>query len=261
MQGPSNSSSLIGSLASRPYQRFIISSSSAERDQARKTVTLQPHLRPPQPFPLGVEAEQDLVRPLQARAKRTLPAWKRETSLLTPGLLSQSLAGGRLGLFPPRLSPFLTSLHSFLLCRSILSRTSSTPARLFPFRAVPLPRRLHLSLPSVRPLPLPSCMPPVNLSSRLPTPTESEYARALHDFVPVSGTNTCLSFEAGQVIRTLNKDASGWWDGELEGKRGWFPSNYVEVYAVGAGDDAEEPVSRAVSRFFWAVDTRESWVQ
>lgn len=55
----------------------------------------------------------------------------------------------------------------------------------------------------------------------------AQYALAMHDFEPSSAT--CLSFRAGQVIRTLNKDDSGWWDGELEGKRGWFPSNYVEV--------------------------------
>ncbi|ORY81232.1 ras guanine nucleotide exchange factor domain-containing protein [Leucosporidium creatinivorum] len=60
-------------------------------------------------------------------------------------------------------------------------------------------------------------------------PSSSEYVRALHDFEPTAGSTTCLSFRAGQVIRTLNKDDSGWWDGELEGKRGWFPSNYVEV--------------------------------
>ena len=29
------------------------------------------------------------------------------------------------------------------------------------------------------------------------------------------------------VQQVLNRDASGWWDGELEGRRGWFPSNYV----------------------------------
>ncbi|KAG6918773.1 hypothetical protein DXG01_011964 [Tephrocybe rancida] len=38
---------------------------------------------------------------------------------------------------------------------------------------------------------------------------------------------TCLSFRAGQIIHVLNRDSSGWWDGELEGRRGWFPSNYV----------------------------------
>lgn len=76
-------------------------------------------------------------------------------------------------------------------------------------------------------------------SPQLPSPVlasseglgNSDYVRALHDFEPNAGSTTCLSFRAGQVIRTLNKDGSGWWDGELEGKRGWFPSNYVEVLA------------------------------
>lgn len=54
------------------------------------------------------------------------------------------------------------------------------------------------------------------------------YALALHSFEPTS--STCLSFRAGEIIKTLNKDNSGWWDGELSGRRGWFPSNYVEVY-------------------------------
>lgn len=53
-----------------------------------------------------------------------------------------------------------------------------------------------------------------------------EYVIALHDF---SSTNeTCLSFESGQVIKVFNRDESGWWDGELNGQRGWFPSNYVD---------------------------------
>jgi hypothetical protein len=58
---------------------------------------------------------------------------------------------------------------------------------------------------------------------------ESEYVVALHDFVPVNGNTTCLSFRAGQLIHVLNRDSTGWWDGELEGRRGWFPSNYVKA--------------------------------
>ncbi|CAE6445015.1 unnamed protein product [Rhizoctonia solani] len=57
---------------------------------------------------------------------------------------------------------------------------------------------------------------------------ESEYVIALHDFVPVNGNTTCLAFRAGQLIHVLNRDSTGWWDGELEGRRGWFPSNYVK---------------------------------
>ncbi|KAJ1303305.1 hypothetical protein OPQ81_011502 [Rhizoctonia solani] len=58
---------------------------------------------------------------------------------------------------------------------------------------------------------------------------ESEYVVALHDFVPVNGNTTCLSFRAGQLIHVLNRDSTGWWDGELDGRRGWFPSNYVKA--------------------------------
>ncbi|KAL0069855.1 Ras guanine nucleotide exchange factor bud5 [Marasmius tenuissimus] len=57
---------------------------------------------------------------------------------------------------------------------------------------------------------------------------EREYVLAMHDYIPPEGS-TCLSFRAGQVIHVLNRDPSGWWDGELEGKRGWFPSNFVHV--------------------------------
>ncbi|KAB5595877.1 Cell division control protein 25 [Ceratobasidium theobromae] len=59
--------------------------------------------------------------------------------------------------------------------------------------------------------------------------TMGEYVVALHDFEPVGGNTTCLSFRAGQEIRVLNRDSTGWWDGELDGRRGWFPSNYVKV--------------------------------
>lgn len=84
---------------------------------------------------------------------------------------------------------------------------------------------------------------------------------ALHDFVPpAASANTCLSFRAGQLIRVLNRDPSGWWDGETViraldgsvvpwtdpdapdagqpatgldgqqqqlGRRGWLPSNFT----------------------------------
>jgi len=49
----------------------------------------------------------------------------------------------------------------------------------------------------------------------------------MHDFSAQGQNVTCLAFTAGQVIRVLNRDTSGWWDGEVDGRRGWFPSNYV----------------------------------
>jgi hypothetical protein len=60
-----------------------------------------------------------------------------------------------------------------------------------------------------------------------------EYVVALHDFT--SSNSTCLSFAAGQVIKVFNRDMSGWWDGELNGQRGWFPSNYIDEEALPFG--------------------------
>jgi len=67
-----------------------------------------------------------------------------------------------------------------------------------------------------------------------------EYVLAMHDYTPQSGNATCLSFRAGQIIQVHNRDTSGWWDGELEGRRGWFPSNYVNAELVSLTEE-EEP--------------------
>ncbi|EED78046.1 predicted protein, partial [Postia placenta Mad-698-R] len=53
------------------------------------------------------------------------------------------------------------------------------------------------------------------------------FVLAMHDFEPQAQNVACLPFNAGQIITVLNRDPSGWWDGELDGRRGWFPSNYV----------------------------------
>ena len=84
-----------------------------------------------------------------------------------------------------------------------------------------------------------SCQPISQSTSSPPSPSADEtvrvqasvpeYVLALHDFAPQQQNATCLSFRAGQVIRVFNRDPSGWWDGELHGQRGWFPSNYVSA--------------------------------
>ncbi|CAE6464240.1 unnamed protein product [Rhizoctonia solani] len=90
---------------------------------------------------------------------------------------------------------------------------------------------------------------------------ESEYVLALHDFAPVNGNTTCLSFRAGQVIHVLNRDSTGWWDGELEGRRGWFPSNYVkaskrkprESVSSESGSEAAEACPRVMVSLYHAL--------
>jgi len=37
-----------------------------------------------------------------------------------------------------------------------------------------------------------------------------------------------LSFSAGDQITILKKDDSGWWEGELNGQKGWIPANYMQ---------------------------------
>ncbi|GAA5913507.1 hypothetical protein JCM6882_002382 [Rhodosporidiobolus microsporus] len=129
-------------------------------------------------------------------------------------------------------------------------------------RSPPVYRTLQ-HRPSPSPSPPQSPSPPAS-----PSPSPGFLVRALHSFSPstlaASGpgsseqTNSCLTFQAGDLIRCLNMDESGWWDGELVGSsgaagggseagklsgasrvRGWFPRNYVEVLE----DEAEEPPS------------------
>uniref|UniRef100_A0A673WF72 Growth arrest specific 7 n=1 Tax=Salmo trutta TaxID=8032 RepID=A0A673WF72_SALTR len=38
-----------------------------------------------------------------------------------------------------------------------------------------------------------------------------------------------LTFEVGEIIRIVHPLLGGWWEGELDGVRGWFPSSYVQV--------------------------------
>ncbi|XP_075435715.1 growth arrest-specific protein 7 isoform X2 [Ascaphus truei] len=38
-----------------------------------------------------------------------------------------------------------------------------------------------------------------------------------------------LKFEAGEVIKVLQVLDGGWWEGEKDGVRGWFPASYVQI--------------------------------
>ncbi|XP_061564580.1 growth arrest-specific protein 7 isoform X2 [Cololabis saira] len=54
------------------------------------------------------------------------------------------------------------------------------------------------------------------------------YCRSLYGF---SGEQhqQGLSFQAGELIQVLQALPGGWWEGERDGNRGWFPSSYVQV--------------------------------
>jgi len=84
------------------------------------------------------------------------------------------------------------------------------------------PRSLHVMSPNV------SFQPSSPSRDDIMRAT-SEYVIAMHDYEPQQSNTTCLSFCTGNIIHVLNRDPSGWWDGEFEGRRGWFPSNYVSA--------------------------------
>ncbi|KAF8249688.1 ras GEF [Wilcoxina mikolae CBS 423.85] len=70
------------------------------------------------------------------------------------------------------------------------------------------------------------------------------YVRALYEYS--TDDPTSLSFRAGDVIQVLKQLDSGWWDGIVNGQRGWFPSNYCILVPPGEqnggllSDDSED---------------------
>ena|SRR5258707_6511967 len=83
-----------------------------------------------------------------------------------------------------------------------------------------------------------------------PSTMGEDYVLAMHDFVPAATNVQCLSFRAGQVIRVHNRDPTGWWDGELEGRRGWFPSNYVSNHVSGSAQTTFSRSKKVRSPFY-----------
>lgn len=63
------------------------------------------------------------------------------------------------------------------------------------------------------------------ISNSAPQPVM--YVRALYDYE--ADDRTSLSFHEGDVIQVITQLESGWWDGVINGVRGWFPSNYCQV--------------------------------
>jgi son of sevenless-like protein len=58
-------------------------------------------------------------------------------------------------------------------------------------------------------------------------PVGAMYVRALYDYE--ADDRTSLSFHEGDIIQVITRLESGWWDGVINGVRGWFPSNYCQI--------------------------------
>lgn len=68
------------------------------------------------------------------------------------------------------------------------------------------------------------------------------YVRALYDYD--ADDQTSLSFRQGDIIQVLTQLESGWWDGGLNGHRGWFPSNYCEFVSTPEAQRLDQDLNR-----------------
>jgi len=59
-------------------------------------------------------------------------------------------------------------------------------------------------------------------------PQQSSQPKAKAMYAYAGQTQDELSFKDGDIIIIHKKDPGGWWEGELNGKRGWIPANYVQ---------------------------------
>ncbi|KAK3638315.1 GTP-binding protein Rho1 [Elasticomyces elasticus] len=67
------------------------------------------------------------------------------------------------------------------------------------------------------------------VSEAVSIPPEGFNVRALYDYSPEKDDKEALAFVAGDIIWVISQLDSGWWDGVLNGVRGWFPSNYTDI--------------------------------
>jgi myosin-1 len=94
------------------------------------------------------------------------------------------------------------------------------PKQTQPVQTQPVQTQPVQTQPTVTPTPQPKPPPPQPSTPQLPK------AKALY---PYDGqTADELSFQEGAVIIIHKKDPGGWWEGEINGKRGWIPANYVQ---------------------------------
>ncbi|XP_072017973.1 crk-like protein [Amphiura filiformis] len=60
-------------------------------------------------------------------------------------------------------------------------------------------------------------------------PAQPQWALVMKDRIPSAYDNTQLRIQKGDLIKVLTQNVSGQWEGELEGRKGFFPFNYVKL--------------------------------
>ncbi|XP_026827009.1 uncharacterized protein LOC105277720 isoform X1 [Ooceraea biroi] len=67
-------------------------------------------------------------------------------------------------------------------------------------------------------------------------PDAPKFVIALFSFKGKNNDELC--FKKGDIITITQVDDEGWWEGTLNDKTGWFPSNYVKEYRISDGGHA-----------------------
>ena len=112
------------------------------------------------------------------------------------------------------------------------SSSSSTPAPAYHQNAystgfVPS-KEMHLQTtapPAVESSPQSTSTAPTSPTSSTTDGYAVTRVRALHGFEPTEPNE--LAFEKGDVIKVVNREYKDWWRGQLRGRTGIFPVNYV----------------------------------
>ena len=65
-----------------------------------------------------------------------------------------------------------------------------------------------------------------------------------------------LTLEEGQIVTVVSKDVEdkGWWKGEINGRTGVFPDNFVKLISPAAAAPTEEVCETIIQNNF--IDTR-----
>ncbi|KAL0066715.1 hypothetical protein AAF712_006320 [Marasmius tenuissimus] len=106
------------------------------------------------------------------------------------------------------------------------------------------------------PEPAPAASPVVSQATSTPTPTLDgpivTRVRALHTFEPSEPGE--LGFNKGDIIRVVDRGYKDWWRGQLKGRTGIFPVNYVEALPEPSANELAREAEQEAAVFSQAVN-------
>jgi len=138
------------------------------------------------------------------------------------------------------------------------SKPVATPAAAAPLSVLPVqvaatPVVVNTA-PSQPAQPAQPVIQPTNIQPVIPDLATATRVRALHNFEPAAAGE--LAFEKGDIIKVVDRTHKDWWKGQLKGRTGIFPVNYVVRMGVhisfclkfASGSDAGAHGGRSRSR-------------